>query len=56
MNIAEREYKKRNKLVETKTKKKKEIQKPTWFEQDINTNEASLEEQEEMEKLLSEFK
>ncbi len=56
MNIAEREYKKRNKLVETKTKKKKEVQKPTWFEQDINTSEASLEEQEEMEKLLSEFK
>lgn len=56
MNIAEREYKKRNKTVELKVQKKKEVKKPNWFDKNINANEASIEEQEEMEKLLSEFK
>lgn len=56
MNIAEREYKKRNKVVENKIQSKKEVKKPKWFDQNINASEASLEEQEAMEKLLSEFK
>ena len=56
MNIAEREYKRRNKVVENKVQTKKEVKKPKWFDQNINASEASLEEQEEMEKLLSEFK
>ena len=56
MNIAEREYKRRNKVVENKVQTKKEVKKPKWFDQDINASEASLEEQEAMEKLLSEFK
>jgi len=55
MNLAEKEYKKRNKVVE-KIINKKEVKKPKWFDQNINVNEASLEEQEAMEKLLSEFK
>lgn len=56
MNIAEREYKRRNKVIENKVQTKKEVKKPKWFDQNINASEASLEEQEEMEKLLSEFK
>ncbi len=56
MNIAEREYKRRNKVVENKVQTKKEVKKPKWFDQNINASEASLEEQEAMEKLLSEFK
>lgn len=56
MNIAEREYKKRNKAVELKVQKKKEVKKPNWFDKNINASEASIEEQEEIEKLLSEFK
>lgn len=56
MNIAEREYKRRNKIVENKVQTKKEVKKPKWFDQNINASEASLEEQEAMEKLLSEFK
>ena len=56
MNIAEREYKRRNKVVENKVQTKKEVKKPKWFDQTINASEASLEEQEAMEKLLSEFK
>lgn len=56
MNIAEKEYKRRNKVVENKVQTKKEVKKPKWFDQNINASEASLEEQEAMEKLLSEFK
>lgn len=56
MNIAEREYKRRNKVVENKVQTKKDVKKPKWFDQNINASEASLEEQEAMEKLLSEFK
>ena len=56
MNIAEKEYKKRNKITTLKKTPKKEIKKPDWFDQNINTNEASIEEQKEIEKMLSEFK
>lgn len=56
MNIAEREYKRRNKVVENKVQTKKEVKKPKWFDQNIDASEASLEEQEAIEKLLSEFK
>lgn len=56
MELAEKEYKKKNKIVETKVKVKKESVKPDWFEKNIDTSEASIEEQEEIEKLLSEFK
>ncbi len=51
MSLAEKEYKNR-KNYETKTVSKKES-KPTWFNQEIESSKASLEEQKEMEKLLS---
>ena len=56
MNIAEKEYKKRKKVSEVKVNTKKEVKKPEWYDKNINVDEASLEEQEEMQKLLSEFK
>ena len=56
MNIAGKEYKKRQKITETKPKIKKEVKKPEWFDKNINADEATLEEQEEMQKMLSEFK
>ena len=56
MNIAEKENKKKAKIQEYKKPQKKEVKKPVWFDKNISTNEASLEEQEEMERLLSEFK
>ncbi len=56
MNIAGKEYKKRQKITETKIKPKKEIKKPDWFDKNINADVATLEEQEEMQKMLSEFK
>lgn len=56
MNIAGKEYKKRQKITETKIKTKKEIKKPDWFDKNINADVATLEEQEEMQKMLSEFK
>ncbi len=56
MNIAGKEYKKRQKVKEIKIKPKKEVKKPDWFDKDINALEATYEEQEEMQKMLSEFK
>mgnify|MGYP002424505918 CR=1 FL=1 len=56
MNIAGKEYKKRQKISITKEKNKKEIKKPNWFDQNIDVDVATLEEQEEMQKMLSEFK
>lgn len=56
MNMAEKEYKKRKKISETKVHTKREIKKPEWYDKNISVDEASLEEQEEMQKLLSEFK
>lgn len=56
MNIAGKEYKKRQKVTEIKAKPKKDVKKPNWFDKNINADVATLEEQEEMQKLLSEFK
>lgn len=56
MNIAGKEYKKRQKVTSTIIKSKKEVKKPEWFDKNINADLASLEEQEEMQKMLSEFK
>lgn len=47
MNIAETEYKKR-----TKKSNKKIEEKPTWFDQNLEKQEANLEEQKEIEKML----
>lgn len=56
MSLAEKEHKRRSKNVQSKVSKKRGVDKPNWFDKDINVSEASLEEQEEMDKLLSEFK
>ncbi len=52
MMLAEKEYQKRNRLV---TKKKNVIVKPDWFDKTIEKQEASIDEQKEMEELLKEF-
>lgn len=51
MIFAEKEYKNRR-TFEPKMKQKKELN-PSWFHQEIESSNASLEEQKEMEKLLS---
>ena len=57
MNIAEKEYKNRIKFKEANTIKTKVIEnKPEWFEHNIGSSKASEIEEEEMKKLLSEFK
>lgn len=56
MNIAGKEHKKRQTITEVKIKTKKEVKKPDWFDKNINADVATLEEQEEMQKMLSEFK
>lgn len=52
MNLAEKEYKDRNK----NKKEKKVVQKPDWFDQKIEKQEALQEEKEEISKLLEEFR
>lgn len=56
MNIAGKEYKKRKNTKEVKIKSKKDVKKPDWFDKNIDVSEATLEEQEEMQEMLSEFK
>lgn len=56
MNIAGKEHKKRQTITEAKIKTKREVKKPDWFDKNINADVATLEEQEEMQKMLSEFK
>lgn len=55
----EKEYKKNNKGNKTSAGYSKNIQNneklPTWFNKNIESNEASIEEQEEMNKMLSEM-
>ena len=53
MEFARKEYNLKNKRK--KTYKKEEI-KPAWFDQKIDKNEATLEEQKEIDDMLKEFK
>ena len=57
MNIAGKENRNRKNYTETKQVKSRMLEeKPIWFEKNIEKNEATKEEIEEMEKMLSEFK
>ena len=51
MKEAEKEYRKKNKLKETK----KEEKLPTWYGKDVKKKEMTKEEVEELENMLSEF-
>ena len=54
MKLALKEHKKRT--THTKEKKQKKLEKkPDWFDENLEKQEASLEKQEEMKKMLSEF-
>ena len=53
MEFARKEYNLKNKRK--KTYEKEEI-KPAWFDQKIDKNEATLEEQKEIDDMLKEFK
>lgn len=53
MNLAEAEHKKNKQY---KSKVKKTTQLPVWFNKETKSGDITKEEQEEMEKLLSEFK
>ena len=59
MKIAEKEHKKMKKvLTKDKTKStlvKKEAKLPAWFDQELENNETSKEEEEEMNKILEEL-
>lgn len=63
MRTAEKEHKKIKKLTERKSssktsssnKKVKEESVPSWFDKDLETEELSKEEQEELDNLLKEF-
>lgn len=55
MNLAEKEYKS-TKQYKQAPKMKKIEEKPIWFESNIKENKATLEEIEEMKKILSELK
>ncbi|MDD6879464.1 MAG: DnaD domain protein [bacterium] len=61
MRTAEKEHKKIKKLTEKKNntksnnKKIKEESVPSWFDKDLETEELSKEEQEELDNLLKEF-
>lgn len=55
MEFAEKEYKKKNNKSQ-KGQIKKEIQKPDWFDKNIDKTEASEQEQEELKELLKEFR
>ncbi len=53
MNIAEKEYKKRNEQTTSyKTSSKKEIAKPDWFNKDIEEEEATEDEIKQLEEML----
>lgn len=54
MKLAEREYKSRKTYTE-KNYTKKVATKPTWFDQNVEENIATKEEQKEIEELLSKF-
>lgn len=57
MNLAGKENRNRKNYTEKKQVKSQMLEeKPIWFEKNIEKNEASKEEIEEMEKMLSEFK
>lgn len=55
MKIAETEYKKTRNAKE-KNSYKKVATKPSWFDQTVTKNEATLDEQAEIEELLKEYK
>lgn len=55
MDFARKEYSKRNQR-KTKTYGKKNEIKPVWFDQKIEEKEATLEEQQEIDDMLKEFK
>lgn len=55
MKIAETEYKKTRNAKE-KNSYKKVAAKPSWFDQTVTKNEATLDEQAEIEELLKEYK
>lgn len=54
MKIAASEYKKKT-LVKSKTTKQNTTIKPEWFDKNIKTGEATIEEKNEIDNLLSEF-
>lgn len=56
MKLAEKEYKQSKKHQVKKQEKKLVEAKPIWFDQKLEAQEASKEEQAELEKLLNEFK
>lgn len=56
MSLAEKEHKKYNKTLVTKTSKNKEQPTPTWFNENIEKEDVSEEEKRELEELLKEFK
>ena len=56
MSVAEKEHKKYNKKVEKVSNKKLTDSEPIWFNEKIQKEEISKEEQEELEELLKKFK
>jgi replication initiation and membrane attachment protein DnaB len=62
MRITEKEHKKLRKIINNKTTtttkkyvQKKEESLPAWFDKELQNNESTLQEQDEMEKLLKEI-
>ena len=56
MKVAEQEHKKYKKPSSTKPKIQKEEKIPDWFDKKIDKTEASIQEQEEMQDLLKEYR
>ena len=56
MELAKKENNKYNKKMETKTSKKIENKEPVWFNEDIEKEAISADEQKELEELLKDFR
>lgn len=56
MELAKKENSKYNKKIENKTNKKVDNSKPLWFDENISKEEISVEQKEELEELLKDFR
>ena len=56
INIAQKEHKKYNKSKNGKVSKKEEVTIPSWFDKKIEKEDISIEEKEELDELLKEFR